>query len=205
MGEIAIKFFGFDFPLRDAGNGRFVQEVGRGLKIVWEANELALIAGSTRVQPTAAAETAQEAATILEERLSPLRALFVAPDLSDFAIGPVPMALHCPLCGAEHVDPEGAPAHTEHCCLPCGHSWTPFDFETIGVATNGDEAEVEVSYSTSGHDGPGWYYWDENYPDDGSCGAFESFEEAARHAATAYYRVRPPALARPAPKETANA
>lgn len=32
------------------------------------------------------------------------------------------------------------------------------------------------------HDGPGWYYWDEEYTDEGVCGAFETLKEAEEHA-----------------------
>jgi len=32
------------------------------------------------------------------------------------------------------------------------------------------------------HDGPGWYYWEEEYPEEGSCGAFPSRAAAVEHA-----------------------
>jgi hypothetical protein len=32
------------------------------------------------------------------------------------------------------------------------------------------------------HDGPGWYYWEEEYPEEGSVGAFETRDEAMDHA-----------------------
>lgn len=32
------------------------------------------------------------------------------------------------------------------------------------------------------HDGPGWYYVLVDYPDEGSCGAFDTYEEAYSHA-----------------------
>lgn len=32
------------------------------------------------------------------------------------------------------------------------------------------------------HDGTGWYYTINDYPDEGSCGAFEKFSEAMDHA-----------------------
>jgi hypothetical protein len=32
------------------------------------------------------------------------------------------------------------------------------------------------------HDGPGWYYWDEEYPEEGACGAFPTKEAAVNHA-----------------------
>lgn len=35
---------------------------------------------------------------------------------------------------------------------------------------------------SSWHDGPGWYYTIDDYPDEGSCGAFASRTLAAQHA-----------------------
>jgi len=46
----------------------------------------------------------------------------------------------------------------------------------------------------SSHDGPGWYYYDAEYPDEGSCGAFATREEAIAHAEEAGYVVRPPGV-----------
>jgi hypothetical protein len=37
--------------------------------------------------------------------------------------------------------------------------------------------------------GPGWYYYDREYPDEGSVGAFKTREEARKHAAEAGYVV----------------
>lgn len=37
-------------------------------------------------------------------------------------------------------------------------------------------------WKVGAHDGPGWYYWDTDYPDEGSVGAFNSKEDAVRHA-----------------------
>ena len=31
------------------------------------------------------------------------------------------------------------------------------------------------------HDGPGWYYWEEDCADEGSCGAFATKGEAVAH------------------------
>ena len=51
------------------------------------------------------------------------------------AAGPVPMILHCPECGARHVD-EGEfsiePHHT-HACQECGFVWRPARVDTVGV------------------------------------------------------------------------
>jgi len=40
------------------------------------------------------------------------------------------------------------------------------------------------------HDGPGWYYIEDEYPEEGSTGAFKTWEEAANHAEECGY-VRP--------------
>lgn len=37
------------------------------------------------------------------------------------------------------------------------------------------------------HSGPGWYYWDSEYPDEGSVGPFTTREEALEHARAAGY------------------
>lgn len=39
----------------------------------------------------------------------------------------------------------------------------------------------------SWHDGPGWYYTIDDYPDEGSCGAFATRDEAAAHALESGY------------------
>lgn len=70
---------------------------------------------------------------------------------------PIDMVLHCPNCGAQHIDkPEGQfypgmtadesaaqndaydlwtnPPHRSHLCHSCGHIWRPADVPTNGVA-----------------------------------------------------------------------
>lgn len=37
------------------------------------------------------------------------------------------------------------------------------------------------------HDGPGYYYVDDDYPDEGSCGAFATLEECIAHARAVGY------------------
>lgn len=37
------------------------------------------------------------------------------------------------------------------------------------------------------HDGAGWYYIDDEYPEEGSCGAFDTWEQAADHAQSCGY------------------
>lgn len=47
-----------------------------------------------------------------------------------------------------------------------------------------------LTYGLHGFDGAGWYYWDAEYPSEGSTGAFATLEEACDHAVQAGY-VRP--------------
>ena len=62
---------------------------------------------------------------------------------------PIPMLLHCPLCGERHMD-SGAfatkPHHT-HACQECGHVWRPAKVATVGVQflPGYRDKDVEVS------------------------------------------------------------
>jgi hypothetical protein len=53
---------------------------------------------------------------------------------------PIPMVLHCPKCGTQHIDeptPEWPnPPHRSHLCSnpDCGTIWRPADVPTVGVA-----------------------------------------------------------------------
>jgi hypothetical protein len=53
---------------------------------------------------------------------------------------PIPMVLHCPRCGEQHIDeptPEWPnPPHRSHACQTpgCGTIWRPADIATAGVA-----------------------------------------------------------------------
>jgi len=55
-------------------------------------------------------------------------------------VGPIPMVLHCPRCGLQHIDePEPAkgwdnPPHRSHLCHGCGAVWRPASVATTGVA-----------------------------------------------------------------------
>jgi hypothetical protein len=55
-------------------------------------------------------------------------------------IAPIPMVLHCPSCGTQHIDeatPEWPnPPHRSHLCSneDCGTIWRPADVLTVGVA-----------------------------------------------------------------------
>lgn len=52
---------------------------------------------------------------------------------------PIPMVLHCPQCGTQHIDaPDPAsgwdnPPHRSHLCNTCGTIWRPADVPTSGV------------------------------------------------------------------------
>lgn len=54
-------------------------------------------------------------------------------------VEPIPMVLHCPLCGTQHVDkPEPEigwtnPPHKSHLCHGCGIVWRPASVPTVGV------------------------------------------------------------------------
>ena len=60
---------------------------------------------------------------------------------------PIPMVLHCPACGAQHIDaptPEwDNPPHRSHLCGSCGCIWRPADVATVGVeaATTAGDAD----------------------------------------------------------------
>ena len=45
-----------------------------------------------------------------------------------------------------------------------------------------DFAHGLKALADAGYDGPGWYYWDEEYPEEGSVGAFDTREECEAHA-----------------------
>lgn len=44
-----------------------------------------------------------------------------------------------------------------------------------------------VHHWVTAHDGPGFYYVDDEYDDEGSCGAFATLDEACDHARVADY------------------
>lgn len=51
---------------------------------------------------------------------------------------PIPMVLHCPSCGSQHIDEPTEdwpnPPHRSHLCGTCGCIWRPADVPTVGVA-----------------------------------------------------------------------
>lgn len=52
-------------------------------------------------------------------------------------VDPIPMVLHCPACGTQHIDVATAewpnPPHRSHLCGSCGCIWRPADVATVGV------------------------------------------------------------------------
>lgn len=52
----------------------------------------------------------------------------------------------------------------------------------------------------TGDKGAGWYYWDQEYPEEGACGPFGSDEEAEAHALKAYDCVERATLTEPEPE-----
>ena len=48
---------------------------------------------------------------------------------------PIPMILHCPECGEQHIDTDEWEVilHKTHLCLHCGHLWRPMEVPTVGV------------------------------------------------------------------------
>lgn len=67
--------------------------------------------------------------------------LSAAPPISPRDAEPIPMILHCPACGLQHIDepdertPDWSnPPHRSHLCHGCGHIWRPADVPTTGVA-----------------------------------------------------------------------
>jgi rubredoxin len=59
-------------------------------------------------------------------------------DIVDGLTVPIDMVLHCPNCGAQHIDAATEawrnPPHRSHLCHACGHIWRPADVPTNGVA-----------------------------------------------------------------------
>lgn len=59
-----------------------------------------------------------------------------------------------------------------------------------GESMKDENYTATITYYEDAHDGPGWYYIDDVYPDEGSVGAFNSCSEAAEHAEATGYTVR---------------
>lgn len=57
--------------------------------------------------------------------------------MTENVVQPIPMMLHCPACGFQHVDAESDgwknPPHRSHRCSACGCIWRPADVATVGV------------------------------------------------------------------------
>ena len=82
----------------------------------------------------------------------------------------------------------------EHKCDPdvCGnplaHGTTAISYGLAAriVELLGDKATATLYYYDEAHDGPGFYYIDDECSDEGSCGAFKTVEEAIAHAGCDY-------------------
>lgn len=76
---------------------------------------------------------------VVETMVAAARARLASGAASKSAARPIPMVLHCPDCGEQHVDaPDPAigwdnPPHKTHLCLECGALWRPADVPTEGV------------------------------------------------------------------------
>ena len=58
--------------------------------------------------------------------------------------------------------------------------------KTMNTDDDDNKETATVYYGNeTWHDGPGWYYVLDEYPDEGSCGAFATKGEAIAHAARA--------------------
>lgn len=63
---------------------------------------------------------------------------------------PLPLILHCPVCGERHIDkpePESGwtnPPHRSHLCASCGCIWRPADVPTIGVEALTTRGEADT-------------------------------------------------------------
>lgn len=74
-------------------------------------------------------------------------------------------------------------------------SWSPSSWElAVNAMSNAtppgeldDAPDTATVYlgDAAWHNGPGWYYVIDEYPDEGSCGAFATREEAIEHASSA--------------------
>jgi len=64
---------------------------------------------------------------------------------------PVPMVLHCPKCGEQHVDKPDPPhwtnpPHRSHLCAQCGWIWRPADIDTVGVEATLTRGRLDGTY-----------------------------------------------------------
>jgi hypothetical protein len=71
-------------------------------------------------------------------------------DALDRHLAPIPMVLHCPSCGNQHIDapePENGwtnPPHRSHKCSSCGDIWRPADVPTTGVLNVNTRGSVDT-------------------------------------------------------------
>lgn len=94
---------------------------------------------------------------------------------------PIPMVLHCPKCGLQHIDePDPGPVdlgdanewdakypawettlwtnppHRSHPCHGCGHIWRPADVPTTGVAAVQTKGKADSPIPSPPSAGDGW-------------------------------------------------
>lgn len=52
--------------------------------------------------------------------------------------------------------------------------------------SNTGETEVTIHYFGDAHDGPGWYWWESDYREDGCTGSFATRDDAEANARASY-------------------
>jgi hypothetical protein len=79
---------------------------------------------------------------------------------------PIPMILHCPKCGVQHIDAPDKPPHVvsddiwmnpphrSHLCHACAHIWRPADVPTIGVQEIGTKGKTDSPAPEQAKSGP---------------------------------------------------
>lgn len=100
------------------------------------------VAGAPGVKLTGSAQANHEAVgRLLEAALPRYMAAWEA------ELTPIPMVLHCPLCGVQHIDEPSEgwdnPPHRSHQCQHCNCVWRPADVPTTGVLSVQTEGKAD--------------------------------------------------------------
>lgn len=118
----------------------------------------------------------------------PARAAALAKELRDMADhlvrGTGPVAVSCEFARKRYAE------RTREATTVSDQRTTPMS-DTGEPENTGDgppPATIHLGDATW-HDGPGWYWTIDDYPDDGSCGAFATRAEAIEHATSAGYEI----------------
>jgi len=69
----------------------------------------------------------------LDDAAAPQRGWVSDATWREVAACPIPVVLHCPACGMQHVDSLFAKPHAQHDCAGCRHRWTPHPAPTLGT------------------------------------------------------------------------